>query len=213
MSNIDRDDNDSTVPSDDEFAQQQAALALRRAQAMREMQEAEEQLLEQRRKRKEEKERERKAQEERETRERLEREKLERQRAEQERKEELERQRALAESRKAEDARQKAREPEVRKYLEGLESEALMKGKTFYPVQNVARKSVAKPSGAAAGSQPGSGIAPADLVTLRNSKGVTLTGVRNTPRCSFCEGGKRACATVPKEVSFAFVLLHASGLT
>jgi hypothetical protein len=213
MSNIDRDDNDSTVPSDEEFAEQQAALASRRAQALREMQEAEDQLNEQRRKRKEEKERERKAQEERERRERLERERLERQRAEQERKEELDRQRALAETRKAEAARQKAKEPEVRKYLEDLESEALMKGKMFYPVQNIARKSVAKPSSAAAGSQAASGSASRDLVTLRNSKGVTLTGVRNTPRCTFCEGGRRACATVSKEVSFAFVLSHASGLT
>ena len=96
-----------------------------------------------------------------------------------------------------------------------------MKGKMFYPVQNIAQKSVAKPLSAAAGSQAASGSASRDLVTLRNSKGVTLrnskgvmlTGVRNTPRCTFCEGGRRACATVSKEVSFAFVLSHASGLT
>ena len=213
MSNIDRDDNDSPVPSDEEFAEQQAALAERRAQAMREMQEAEDRLAEQRRKRKEEKERERKVQEERERQERLERERLEKQRAEKERKEELDRQRALAETRKAEAARQKAKEPEVRKYLEDLESEALMKGKMFYPVQNIAQKSVAKLSSAAAGSQVALGSASRDLVTLRNSKGVTLTGVRNTPRCTFCEGGRRACAMVPKEGSFAFVLSHASGLT
>ena len=47
MSNIDRDDNDSTVPSDEEFVEQQAALVSRRAQALREMQEAEDQLNEQ----------------------------------------------------------------------------------------------------------------------------------------------------------------------
>jgi hypothetical protein len=175
---------------------------------MREMQEAEDRLAEQRRKRKEEKERERKAQEEREKRERLERERLEKQRAEQERKEELERQRALAETRKAELARQKAKEPEVRKYLEGLEFEALMKGKTFYPVQNVVRKTVAKPSGVAA-----SGSAPGGRVTLRNSKGQTLTGVRNAPCCTFCATGNRACATADNTVSLNFVSLHASGLT
>jgi hypothetical protein len=66
MSNIDRDDNDSPIPSDEEFAEQQAALAVRRAQAMQEMQEAEERLAEQKHKRKEEKERERKAKEEKE---------------------------------------------------------------------------------------------------------------------------------------------------
>jgi hypothetical protein len=41
MSNIDRDNNSSPIPSDEEFAEQQVALALRREQAMREMQEAE----------------------------------------------------------------------------------------------------------------------------------------------------------------------------
>jgi hypothetical protein len=66
MSNIDHNDNSSPIPSDKEFAEQQAALVLRREQAMREMQEAEDRLAEQKRKRKEEKERECKAQEEKE---------------------------------------------------------------------------------------------------------------------------------------------------
>ncbi|KAJ8579573.1 hypothetical protein M405DRAFT_870154 [Rhizopogon salebrosus TDB-379] len=56
MSSIDRNNNSSPIPSDEEFAAQQAALALHREQAMREMQEAEDRLAEQRRKRKEEKE-------------------------------------------------------------------------------------------------------------------------------------------------------------
>jgi hypothetical protein len=56
MSNIDCNNNNSPIPSDEEFAEQQAALALRWAEAMHEMQEAEDHLAEQRRKRKEEKE-------------------------------------------------------------------------------------------------------------------------------------------------------------
>jgi hypothetical protein len=69
MSNIDCNDNNSPIPSDEEFTEQQVALALRREQAMQEMQEAEDRLAKQRRKHKEEKERERKAQEEKEKRE------------------------------------------------------------------------------------------------------------------------------------------------
>ncbi|KAJ8582793.1 hypothetical protein M405DRAFT_867546 [Rhizopogon salebrosus TDB-379] len=204
MSNINRDDNSSPIPSDEEFAAQQAALALRREQAMREMQEAEDRLAEQRRKRKEEKERERKAQEEKEKRERKareekekrerqERERLEKQRMEQECREEQERVRALEEMRKTDVARQKAKDAEVRKYLEDLEAEALMKGKIFYGVQKISRKSAGKPSGAttqARGTLPG---VPGERVTLINSKGQTLTGTRNETRCGHCELGNRAC--------------------
>ncbi|KAJ8585290.1 hypothetical protein M405DRAFT_865513 [Rhizopogon salebrosus TDB-379] len=203
MSNIDRDDNDSPIPSDEEFAEQQAALAVCRAQAMREMQEAEDRLAEQKRKRKEEKERERKAkeekererkaQEEKEKRERQERERLEKQRMEQECREEQERVRALEEMRKTDAARQKAKDAEVRKYLEDLESEALMKGKIFYGVQKISRKSAGKPSGAttqARGTLPG---VPGERVTLINSKGQSLTGTRNETRCGQCELGNRAC--------------------
>jgi hypothetical protein len=211
MSNIDRDDNDSPIPSDKEFAEQQAALAVRRAQAMQEMQEAEERLAEQKRKRKEEKERERKAKEEKERerkarekkekRERQERERLEKQRMEQECREEQERVRALEETRKADAARQKAKDAEVRKYLEDLESEALMKGKIFYGVQKILRKSAGNPSGAttqARGTLPG---VPGERVTLRNSKGQTMTGMRNETRCGYCEQGNRACVAPDNAVS------------
>jgi hypothetical protein len=153
MSNIDRDNNSSPIPSDEEFTEQQAALAVRRAQAMQEMQEAEDRLAEQKRKRKEEKERERKAkeekerkrkaQEEKEKRKQQEHERLEKRRMEEECREELERVRVLEETRKTDAARQKAKDAEVRKYLEDLESEVLMKGKIFYGV----RKSAGKLSG------------------------------------------------------------------
>ncbi|KAJ8595644.1 hypothetical protein M405DRAFT_857148 [Rhizopogon salebrosus TDB-379] len=204
MSNIDCDDNNSPIPSDEEFAEQQAALVLRREQAMREMQEAEDRLAEQKRKRKEEKEREckaqeekekheRKAREEKEKCERQERKRLEKQRMEQECREEQERARTLEETRKADAACQKAKDAEVRKYLEDLELEALMKGKIFYGVQKILRKSAGNPSGAmtqAQGTLPG---VPGERVTLRNSKGQTMTGTRNETRCGYCEQGNRAC--------------------
>ncbi|KAJ8584918.1 hypothetical protein M405DRAFT_865836 [Rhizopogon salebrosus TDB-379] len=159
---------------------------------------------EKRRKCKEEKERERKAQEEKEKREckaqegeekceRQERERLEKQRMEQECREEQERVRALEEMRKTDAVRQKAKDAEVCKYLEDLESEALMKGKIFYGVQKISRKSAGKPSGATMqvrGTLPG---IPGERVTLINSKGQSLTGTRNESRCGQCELGNRAC--------------------
>jgi hypothetical protein len=60
---------------------------------------------------------------------------------------------SLAEAHRSDAARQKAKDAEVRKYLEGLESEALMKGKIFYRVQKVLHKSAVKLSGAVAPSQ------------------------------------------------------------
>jgi hypothetical protein len=222
MSNIDRDDNSSPIPSDEEFAEQQVVLALQREQAMWEMQEAEDRLAEQRRKRKEEKEREckaqeekekceRKAQEEKEKRERQERERLEKRRMEEECREEQERVRALEETRKTDTARQKAKDAEVHKYLEDLESEALMKGKIFYGVQKISHKSAGKPSGAttqARGTLPG---VPGERVTLRNSKGQTLMGMRNEARCGQCELGNRACVAPDNAVS-DFFCLHSSRL-
>ncbi|KAJ8581302.1 hypothetical protein M405DRAFT_868794 [Rhizopogon salebrosus TDB-379] len=220
MSNIDCDDNDSPIPSDEEFAEQQAVLAVRRAQAMREMQEAEDRLAEQKRKRKEGKERECKAkeekeherkaqeekekheckaQEEKEKHERQECKRLEKQRMEEECREEQERVHALAEMHKTDAAHQKAKDAEVRKYLEDLESEVLMKGKIFYGVQKILCKSVGKPSGAttqARGTLPG---VPGDRVTLRNSKGVTQTGTRNDSRCGYCRLGNRACVAADNE--------------
>jgi hypothetical protein len=148
MSNIDHDNNGSPIPSDEEFAEQQAALALHRVEAMHEMQEAEDRLAEQKCKHKEEKEHECKAQEEREKRERQEHERLEKQKIEQEHREELERVCALAEVCKMDAAHQKVKDAEVHKYLEDLESEALMKGKMFYGVQKILCKSEGKPSGA-----------------------------------------------------------------
>jgi hypothetical protein len=218
MSNIDRDDNDSPIPSNKEFAEQQVALAVCRAQAMREMQEAEDRLAEQKHKRKEEKERERKAkeekehkckaQEEKEKRERQERKRLEKQRMEEECREELERVRALEAAHKTDATRQKAKDAEVHKYLEDLESEALMKGKIFYGVQKISRKSVGKSSGAtmqARGTLPG---IPGERVTLRNSKGQTLTGTRNETRCGQCELGNRACVAPDNAVSEFFVCIR-----
>ncbi|KAJ8591767.1 hypothetical protein M405DRAFT_860296 [Rhizopogon salebrosus TDB-379] len=220
MSNIDHDDNSSPIPSDEEFAEQQAALALRREQVMREMQEAEDRLAEQKRKRKEEKEREckaqeekekheRKAREEKEKRERQECERLEKQRMEQECREEQERICALEETRKTDAAHQKAKDAEVRKYLEDLEAEALMKGKILYGVQKISRKSAGKPSGAttqARGTLPG---VPGERVTLINSKGQSLTGTRNESRCGQCELGNRACVAPDNAVSDLFLFAFA----
>jgi hypothetical protein len=201
MSNINCDDNDSLIPSNDEFTEQQAALALHRVEAMQEMQEAEDRLAEQRHKRNEEKECERKAQEEKEKRERQERERLEKQRIEEERREELERVHALAEVHKTDAVRQKVKDTEVRKYLEGLESEVLMKGKIFYGVQKILRKSEVKLSGATTQSRGTLLGAPGDRVTLRNSKGDTQTGTRNESHCTYCRLGNRACVTADNEVS------------
>jgi AAA15 family ATPase/GTPase len=212
MSNIDRDDNSSPIPSDEEFAEQQAALVLRQEQVMWEMQEAEDRLAEQRCKHKEEKERkrkvqeekekhERKAKEEKEKRERQERERLEKRKMEEECREEQERVRALEEMRKTDAMRQKVKDAEVHKYLEDLESEALMKGKIFYGVQKILRKSVGKPSGAttqAWGTLPG---ILGERVTLINSKGQTLTGTRNESRCGQCELGNRVCVAPDNVVS------------
>ncbi|KAJ8582566.1 hypothetical protein M405DRAFT_846360 [Rhizopogon salebrosus TDB-379] len=180
---------------------------------MQEMQEAEDQLAEQRRKRKEEKERECKAQEEKEKHEckaqeekekheRQERERLEKQRMEQECREDQERVCTLEETRKTDAARQKAKDAEVHKYLEDLESEALMKGKIFYRVQKISHKSAGKPSGAttqARGTLPG---VPGERVTLINSKGQSLTGMRNESRCGQCELGNRACVA-PDNATYA----------
>ncbi|KAJ8581047.1 hypothetical protein M405DRAFT_869008 [Rhizopogon salebrosus TDB-379] len=184
---------------------------------MREMQEAEDRLAEQRHKHKEEKERERKAWEEKEKRERQEHERLEKQRMEQECREEQERVHALEEMRKTDAARQKAKDAEVRKYLEDLESEAPMKGKIFYGVQKISRKSAGKPSGAttqAQGTLPG---VLGERVTLRNNKGQMLTGTRNETHCGQCELGNRACVAPDNVVSdffsFAFAKTYAVKLT
>ncbi|KAJ8583512.1 hypothetical protein M405DRAFT_845765 [Rhizopogon salebrosus TDB-379] len=211
--NSDRDDNSSPIPSNEEFAEQQAALVLRREQAMWEMQEAEDRLAKQRRKCKEEKERkckaqeekekcECKAQEEKEKRERQEHERLEKQRMEQGCREEQERVCALEETCKTDAARQKVKDAEVRKYLEDLESEALIKGKIFYRVQKISCQSVGKPSGAmmqARGTLPG---IPGERVTLRNNKEQTLMGTRNETHCGQCELGNRACVA-PDNAAYA----------
>jgi hypothetical protein len=209
MSNINRDNNSSPIPSDEEFMVQQAALALHQEQAMQEMQEAEDRLAEQRHKRKDEKERKCKAQEEKEKCERQEHERLEKRRMEEECREEQGRVRALEETHKTDAAHQKVKDAEVHKYLKDLESEALMKGKIFYRVQKISCKSAGKPSGATAqarGTLPG---VPGERVTLRNSKGQMLTGTRNETRCGRCELGNRACVAPDNAVSdFFFVCIR-----
>jgi hypothetical protein len=128
---------------------------------------------------------------------------------EQECREEQERVCALEETCKADAARQKAKDAEVRKYLEDLESEALMKGKIFYGVQKILCKSAGKPSGAttqARGTLPG---VPGKRVTLRNSKGQMMTGTRNETCCGQCELGNRACMAPDNAVSeFFFVCIR-----
>jgi hypothetical protein len=105
-------------------------------------------------------------------------------------------------------ARQKVKDTEVRKYLEDLESEALMKGKIFYRVQKILCKSAGKLSGVttqARGTLPG---ILGKRVTLRNSKGQTVTGTRNETRCGQCELGNRACVAPDNAVSEFFVCIH-----
>ncbi|KAJ8582544.1 hypothetical protein M405DRAFT_846371 [Rhizopogon salebrosus TDB-379] len=121
---------------------------------------------------------------------------------EQECREEQERVRALEETCKMDAACQKAKDAEVRKYLKDLESEVLMKGKIFYRVQKISRKSAGKPSRATTqvqGTLPG---VLGERVTLINSKGQSLMGTRNESRCGQCELGNRACVA-PDNATYA----------